>query len=92
MTTADTLGINDLGKIDFALAFAVVHELPDPQNFFREIAAASKPGAQLLFAEPRGHVDDRKFEDEIRAAKATQFSVSDRPSIRRSHAALLVKN
>jgi ubiquinone/menaquinone biosynthesis C-methylase UbiE len=91
-TMADTLGIGDLaGKIDFTLAFAVVHEVPDPQKFFREVAAASKSGARVLFAEPSGHVDDKKFEDEIRAATAAGFTVSQGPIIRRSLSALLVK-
>jgi ubiquinone/menaquinone biosynthesis C-methylase UbiE len=93
VTAADTLAIDDLaGTIDFTLAFAVVHELPDPHKFFREVAAVSKSGAQVLFAEPRGHVDEKKLEDEIRAASAAQFTVCERPVIRRSLAALLVKN
>jgi SAM-dependent methyltransferase len=91
-TAAGTLGIGDLaGKIDFTLAFAVVHELPDPHKFFREVAAASKSGAQLLFAEPSGHVDEKKFEDELSAATSAEFTVCQRPVIRRSLAALLMK-
>jgi SAM-dependent methyltransferase len=91
-TAADTLGIGDLAdSVDFTLAFAVVHELPDPPRFFREVAAASKSEAQLLFAEPSGHVKEKKFEDEIRAAAAAGFMLSERPLIRRSLAALLVK-
>jgi len=89
-TAADTLGIDDLtGKVDFTLAFAVVHEFPDDSKFFREVATVSKPGAKLLFAEPVGHVSDKKFEDEVNAAVEAQFTATARPSIRRSHAALL---
>lgn len=92
MTTADTLGIEDLaGKVDFVLAFAMVHELPDAQHFFAEVGRASKPGAHLLLAEPRGHVSEAKFEAELGAAAAAQFEVRARPVIRRSHCALLVK-
>ncbi len=50
------------GKIDFCLAFAVVHEVPDQANFFAEISHALKPGALCLFAEPKGHVTAREFE------------------------------
>ena len=93
VTAADTLGIDDIAdKVDFTLAFAVVHELPDPRKFFGEVAALSKSGAKLLFAEPRGHVDAAKFEEEIRAAVAAQFTVSESPIIRRSRATLLMKN
>jgi len=92
LTAADRLGIDDLtGKIDFTLAFSVVHEFPDDNKFFREVAAASKPGAQLLFAEPSRHVNLKKFEDELNAAHAGQFTISERPSIPRSHAALLAR-
>jgi SAM-dependent methyltransferase len=92
LAAPDTLGIADLdGAIDFALAFALVHELPAVEPFFREIAKAAKPQAGLLFAEPAGHVKPEQFESELRAAMDAGFKVIDRPSIRRSHAAYLQK-
>jgi SAM-dependent methyltransferase len=88
----DSMGLADLaGKVDFTLAFAVVHEFPDAPRFFAEVAGASKPGAQLLLAEPRGHVDDTKFESELEAAAACHFEVAERPLIHRSRAVLLIK-
>jgi ubiquinone/menaquinone biosynthesis C-methylase UbiE len=90
--SADTMGLDDLaGEADFTLAFAMVHEFPDAKRFFAEVARASKPGANLLLAEPRGHVNDAQFEAEIAAAAASQFELSTRPAVRRSHAALLTK-
>lgn len=92
VNSADTLGIDDLtGKVDFTLAFAMVHELPDAARFFAEVSRASKPGAHLLLAEPKGHVDDAKFAAELAAAAASHLQLKARPEIRRSHAALLVK-
>ena len=50
----DSLGIRDLaGRVDFALVFAVAHEVPDISKLFAEIAPTLKPGAALLLAEPR---------------------------------------
>jgi SAM-dependent methyltransferase len=90
VVSADTMGLGDLaGKVDFTLAFAMVHEFPDAQRFFDETARASKPGATLLLAEPRGHVDEKRFEAEL--AAAAQFELTARPVIRRSRAALLAK-
>jgi len=92
VTSAETLGVEDLaGKVDFILAFAMVHEVPDAKRFFSEIVRAAKPGASLLLAEPRGHVNNAKFDAELASAAAAHFEVAARPVIRRSRAALLVK-
>ena len=89
----DTMGLTDLaGAVDFTLAFALVHELPRVEPFFAEIARASKPGARLLFAEPAGHVKPADFEAELQAAAKAGFEVAERPVIRRSHAALLIRS
>jgi SAM-dependent methyltransferase len=79
------------GKVDFALAMAVVHEMPSSGRFFGEVAQAMKPGATLLLAEPSGHVKPEAFEAELQDAAAAGFEVADRPTIRRSQAALLKK-
>lgn len=90
LAAPNTLGIADLtGAVDFTLAFAVVHELPDAEQFFADIAKASKPGAGLLFAEPAGHVKTPAFEAELQAAIHAGFELADRPAIRRSHTAFL---
>jgi len=54
------------GHVDFALAFAVVHEMHASASFFRETAEALKPRARLLLAEPGGHVTLEQFETELR--------------------------
>ncbi len=79
------------GQADFVLAFAVVHELPDARTFFAEAAASLRPGGVLLFAEPTGHVSADAFEDELQAAAAAGLTAQERPTIRRSRAALLAK-
>ena len=88
----DSMNINDLrGAVDFILAFAVVHEFPDALRFFTEVAAAAKPGAQLLLAEPSGHVKPARFESELKAAEQIGFRVAGHPAISRSQTALLQK-
>jgi ubiquinone/menaquinone biosynthesis C-methylase UbiE len=88
----DSLGLDDVaGKVDFTLAFAMVHEMPGSARFFAEAARASKPGATLLLVEPSGHVKTAKFEAELKEALQVGFTVTERPIIRRSHAALLRK-
>jgi SAM-dependent methyltransferase len=87
----DSLGIDNVSGADFALAFSVVHEVPDAGSFFNEVAHALKPGANILFAEPTGHVKSTEFEDELRAAELAGFTLVDRPAIKNTYAALLKK-
>ena len=90
---ADSMGLTDLaGQVDFVLACAVVHELPSPSAFFQEAAQAMKTGAALLFIEPSGHVTNPEFDRELELAAGAGLTVVKRPSIRRSHAALLQKS
>ncbi len=88
-----SLGIGDLAqKVDFVLAFAMVHEVPDPRRFFAEIAAALKPGGRVLFSEPTWHVGQDLFRRELDAATAAGLVVESRPHITISRAALLKKS
>ncbi|MFH2000285.1 MAG: methyltransferase domain-containing protein [Planctomycetota bacterium] len=90
LCTSGSLGINDLaGRIDFALAFAVVHETADPSRLFFEIHVALKPGSRVLVAEPKGHVSKKSFEKSIAKAEACGFDLVESPAISRSHAAIL---
>jgi SAM-dependent methyltransferase len=88
----DSFGLDDLKeKLDFALAFAVVHEVGGHEKFFSEIQASLKPGARLLVAEPKGHVPENDFARTVSIAQQTGLVVIDRPQILRSNAVLFVK-
>lgn len=71
------------------LAFALVHEMPSADTFFREVSAALKPGGRVLFAEPAGHIKASEFEKELAAAFAAGLTLESRPEISRSQAAVL---
>jgi ubiquinone/menaquinone biosynthesis C-methylase UbiE len=86
----DSLQVNDLaGRIDFALAFALVHEVPDKERLFSEIYATLKQDGKLLIVEPRGHVSENDFEKTVSTAQSAGFEVLSDLKIRRSHAVLL---
>jgi ubiquinone/menaquinone biosynthesis C-methylase UbiE len=88
----DGMGIADLdGRVDFALAFAMVHEVPDAARFLAEVAAALKPGARLLLAEPKGHVKAPDFAVTLDLAGRSGLRIESRPVVRASHTALLRK-
>ncbi len=79
-------------KIDFALAYAVVHEVPDSARLFAEVYEAVKPDGRFLVAEPRGHVSEKEFEMTVSLARESGFVTADRPEVGRSHGALFVKS
>lgn len=70
----DSLGLNDLKEgVDFALAFAVVHEVRNAGMFFSEIYDVIKPGGSFLVAEPRLHVSETDVEISVYLAEKQGF-------------------
>ena len=80
------------GTIDFAIAFAVIHEVPDARSLFADVFQLLKPGARCLIAEPKGRVSVHEFEQTLSAAAQMGLSVVGNPKITRCHAALLSKD
>jgi SAM-dependent methyltransferase len=90
--SASGLGIRDLeGEVDFCLAYAVVHEVPDAAAFLAEIGEALCPGGRLLIAEPKGHVSGEALEATVAHARSAGLSIVDRPDVKRSRAVLAEK-
>lgn len=86
---ADSLKVEDLdGTVDLALAFAVAHEVPNPDRFFGELHAALKPGGRLLLAEPT-HVSAEQFDRTLQRAAACGFGPPAPVAIRRSRAVVM---
>ena len=83
----DSIGIRD--PIDFALAFWMVHEVPDPTKFFHEIRLLLKPTGKLMLAEPTIHVTRPMFEETLRRAEEVGFVVTENPKISMSRTAVL---
>ena len=92
LTSAASLGVNDLRRtVDFALVYAMVHEVPEPAALFRELAEALLPSGGLLFAEPAGHVDAAHFDMEVKFALAAGLQEVNRPKVSKSRAVLFSK-
>lgn len=88
--TGTSLCISDLASvIDFALASAVVHEVPDAKGFFSEVLASLKQGGRLLFSEPRGHVGKDDFDSALSSAREAGFVLESFLEIPRSRTVLL---
>ncbi len=86
----DCIGVN--AKVDFILAFYVVHELPDQHQWCREVADLLRPKGLLLIVEPRPfHVSKADFEQTILAARTAGLAATSSPRVLLSRTALLNK-
>lgn len=86
---AQSLGVNE--KVDFALAFWMVHETPDVSAFLRQVHGILEASGRLLLAEPKIHVTSVEFEETVAMATASGFRIVDSPEIFFSHAAVFAK-
>lgn len=78
-------------QADFALLFAVAHEVPDREKLFGTLASMMKPKGKLLFAEPKGHVSPEDFGESVFFAEKAGFKKSQTLQDPRSLSILLEK-
>ena len=64
----NTIGLKE--EIDFALAFYVLHEIPDQSGFFSELSSLLLKDAKVLIVEPPFHVSRTGFAGMIERAAA----------------------
>ena len=87
-----SLGLtNYKGRIDFALASAVVHEVPDCYHFFYQVYEILKPGGKCLVLEPKGHVSEKDFMLTVSVAQKNGFNAVESIRAARSRTALFEK-
>lgn len=75
----DGIGITE--KVDFILAFYMVHEVPDKNKLFIELKSILKPGGKLLIIEPPFHVSKKEFENMGNNLKNLGFRISGGPKV-----------
>jgi len=83
--------IKTAGPVDLVLVFWMVHEVKDIPRFFGQVAAVLKPGGKVLYAEPRMHVTEKRFQEILGYARKSGFAVSNGPKIGMSRSAVLEK-
>ena len=83
--------IGVLEKVDFVLAFYMIHEVPNQADFFREIESILKPGGKIFVIEPMFHVSKKAFENTINIAKETGLELFKKEKVFFSRAVVLKK-
>jgi ubiquinone/menaquinone biosynthesis C-methylase UbiE len=79
-------------KVDFALAFWMLHEVKDQKRFLSEIKNVLKKKGKLLIAEPNIHVTEKMFNKSLDIAAELGFNTIEIPKIFFSRAVILQNN
>lgn len=81
------LGLSD--GVDFILAFYVLHEISNQEDFFKEIKPILRPNRQILIVEPPFHTSKKEFDETIRKARDIGFVAVEGPRIFLNRAVML---
>ena len=85
----NAIGVSE--NVDLVLAFYVVHEVPNQEEFFYEIGSILKPNGQVLIVEPPFHVSKKAFEETVRRARGAGFRPTEGPKVLLGKTVLLKK-
>jgi ubiquinone/menaquinone biosynthesis C-methylase UbiE len=83
----DSMGIDT--EVDFAVAFWVVHEVPDAARLMEEVRSCLAPDAKFVVVEPQGYVSAESFREMLDVAEKAGLRVWDEPRIPFSRSAVL---
>jgi ubiquinone/menaquinone biosynthesis C-methylase UbiE len=83
----ESIGMTD--KVDFILAFYMVHEVPDAEHLMREMKSLLKPNGRILIIEPKFHVTKEKFAGLTEMIRRNGFTVKRGPKVFFSRSAIL---
>lgn len=84
-------GLSDM-KADFALAFYVVHEVPDRKRFLRQAAELLKPEGYFMIVEPKLHVSGILFDEIMWESEARGMRLHKSLKVFGSRGAVFVKS
>jgi len=88
---AKTDALNFSGKVDFILAFYVIHEI-NRENIFSELKSILNPGGKILIAEPNFHITKKAYKQMLYDIEKEGFEIISKPKIFFSKAVLVKIN
>lgn len=78
-------------NFDFILLFWMYHEVKNKPVFIQEIKKVMKPDSKILIAEPKIHVDKKRFDASITLLIDSGFKIVEEPEIALSRTVVLQK-
>ena len=85
----DKIGV--LEPVDFVLLFYMVHEVPNKEEFFKEIGTILNPNGHVLIVEPPFHVSKSAFEQMVKKVRDIGFTDVEGPNVLFSKTVILKK-
>ena len=85
----DSIGVTE--KVDFVLAFWMVHEVQNQKQFLEELTSILKPNGLMLIIEPKIHVPKKAFGTMVDMLKERGFTIVETPKVFFSRAIVLTK-
>ncbi len=86
LSSPDTIYTGE--KVDFILAFWMVHEVPDSRRLLSQLHSGLKDGGRFLLVEPKVHVSRKKFRSLLSEAAQAGFALVESPPVALSYSAL----
>ena len=86
----DKIGVSE--NVDFALAFYMLHEVADQEEFLKEIKSILKPAGRIFIVEPKFHVSKKAMQITISRAKEIGLELVEKPEIFFSRSVILKKS
>ena len=88
---SDFESIGIVEKVDFVLAFWMVHEVRNQKKFLNELTSILNHNGLIFIIEPKLHVSKTKFNRAVDLIKESGFSIVERPKVFFSRAMVLEK-
>ncbi|MDP3914011.1 MAG: class I SAM-dependent methyltransferase [Bacteroidota bacterium] len=78
-------------KVDFILAFYMVHEVQNQDKLFQELKSILKPKGKIFIVEPKFHVPRKSFNNMLERVKNLDFEITERPKSFLNRAVVLMQ-
>ena len=78
---SDPERIGVVEKVDFVLAFWMVHEVRNQKQFFEELKSILKPNGLIFIIEPKIHVMKKAFNTMLNMLKESGFIIVETPTV-----------